>query len=361
MPPSVPSAPASVRIRGAGRGSPRPAAGARRGAGRAGGASPNLGEGRRDARGRGSSPAPSCPGGNRCVPRGAGGCLTVRATAADAGDRLPSGRGELAGGSVLLALAGLERLGRRAAMQVRRSAGDEGAARNRTTAAGEAASVVLERTGRPGFATRAGVDRFLGGEGGAGAWASASGAMRSERRKPRGRWDGFMSRGSAPRPRSQGALHVVERVRDRSPKCGGSRARGRRVPQRVREARAWMPLGFEASRRSRGASRFSRRRGRVLREGGRARGRRDVGWSRLVRRPHCDSGDGGSPLGCRGPRHSGGGRGHAARGAKRAPGSRGPIAPAARPPFQASSRGRVLGPQRARCPVGSRSGWCDAL
>lgn len=168
-----------------------------------------------------------------------------------------------------------------------------------------------------------------GGEGGAGAWASASGAMRSERRKPRGRWDGFMSRGSAPRPRSQDALHVVERVRDRSPQCGGSRARGRRVPERVREARAWMPLGFEASRRSRGASRFSRRRGRVLREGRRARGRRDVGWSRLVRRPHCDSGAGGSPLGCRGPRHSGGGRGHAARGAKRAPGSRGPIAPAA--------------------------------
>jgi len=48
-------------------------------------------------------------------------------------------------------------------MTVRRSAGDDGPARDGAAAAGEAPTVVLEVTGRPGLATRAGVDGLLGG------------------------------------------------------------------------------------------------------------------------------------------------------------------------------------------------------
>ena len=48
-------------------------------------------------------------------------------------------------------------------MTVRRTAGDDGPAGDGAAAAGEAPAVVLEGTGRPGHATRAGVDRLLGG------------------------------------------------------------------------------------------------------------------------------------------------------------------------------------------------------
>ena len=55
-------------------------------------------------------------------------------------------------------------------MTVGWSAGDGGPAGDGAAAAGEAPAVVLEGTGRPGFATRAGVDRLPGGgEGGTGA------------------------------------------------------------------------------------------------------------------------------------------------------------------------------------------------
>jgi hypothetical protein len=48
---------------------------------------------------------------------------------------------------------------------VRWSAGDHATAGKGTAASSEAPSVVLEGTGRPGLATRAGVDRLLGGGG----------------------------------------------------------------------------------------------------------------------------------------------------------------------------------------------------
>jgi len=48
-------------------------------------------------------------------------------------------------------------------MQKARGTGDGGAAGSRTAAAGDGVSVVLEGTGRPGLATRAGVDGVLGG------------------------------------------------------------------------------------------------------------------------------------------------------------------------------------------------------
>ena len=48
-------------------------------------------------------------------------------------------------------------------MQEGRGAGDGGAAGSRTAAAGDGVSVVLEGTGGPGLATRAGIDGLLGG------------------------------------------------------------------------------------------------------------------------------------------------------------------------------------------------------
>jgi len=48
-------------------------------------------------------------------------------------------------------------------MSVRGSAGDDGPAGDRAAAAGEAPPVVLEGAGRPGFATRTGIDCLLGG------------------------------------------------------------------------------------------------------------------------------------------------------------------------------------------------------
>ena len=64
-----------------------------------------------------------------------------------------------------LALAGLERLGRRTVheVEVHRATGDGGATGHGVTDAGDAVVAVLEGTGRPGLATGAGVHSLLRG------------------------------------------------------------------------------------------------------------------------------------------------------------------------------------------------------
>ena len=89
----------------------------------------------------------------------------MRTALADAGDRLPPGRGELTAGPLLLSLAGLHRLGWRTVLEVEvhRATGDGGATGHGVTDAGDAVVAVLEGTGRPGLATGAGVHSLLRG------------------------------------------------------------------------------------------------------------------------------------------------------------------------------------------------------
>lgn len=71
----------------------------------------------------------------------AGRRFTVRTAPADAGERLPSRAGDAAGGTILLTVAGLNRLGRRP----------------------RDPALMLQGTGRPGLATGAGSHGLLGG------------------------------------------------------------------------------------------------------------------------------------------------------------------------------------------------------
>jgi len=97
------------------------------------------------------------------VARSAGRSLAAGTGAAESGDLLSAGAGELTARPFLLALAGLERFGRRAAEGVCRSTGAHRATGRRAAGARDRVPVELEVAGRPGLAPGAGVDRLLGG------------------------------------------------------------------------------------------------------------------------------------------------------------------------------------------------------